>query len=694
MKIKQSAQVILLGFFSILIVFLFQNCGMEKGAIFGDCIGEHCSWGSKAALRLDFSTMSPPPANGSLIPIGIISDPGDSSYNNLYLSGKCSRGGFARHQIRWAITPGSGIAPNRGTTTCDSQNYYSIAHYVNNLDKTRLYNLDVEIVGLDKYDNPVYGEEDSSYSFILKPVEIPSPPILYASLGDESSELTSIEVIKDKSDIYFQGLCDYSGNSSQDTIQVSYRVAKTSTSYGFGETSSIICQKKESGSPGFVPTQDKRSGFFTKSFTSFKHFNIPSDGFLQTNSRVYQVEFTQTATVNNTPVSIKVYQPYLFINTGLGNPGAKGWTAETLKEVALRVKKTLTFNSYAGVELNMGDKGFLQEILNARDLNVNDDCLNPPPTGCTTKKETFSLRRYLLSLLRLNEAADPTNSGNLSLKVSSENSNFDFIETLKYMVSSCGVSSERNPVITMDGNAPNGVNLESQKLAACFARYFYYGLHGETQAQRITQYGLNLSSDGSTCRYIGGSVGDAPKKYCEKVRELLFAEVKNIPGSGQGPVLPKLGEGVGTLCIQGAGTTCVKYTLPGIAKKFLPANRLINELSDSRPSDRFYAAAIGQLFVNSIMREISRHLVDGVSQSYFIKHVLSSAYNDYLNPNKKDIFYDTPGVAPKEVNYKINNNPGPNNFSAYTSVTTPGSHTARGSATCTVSGSGSSSECK
>jgi hypothetical protein len=342
----------------------------------------------------------------------------------------------------------------------------------------------------------------------------------------------------------------------------------------------------------------------------------------------------------------------------------KGWTAETLYEIGLRIVRTLSFSSSTSNSLDNNTVNELSSImsLNPTSYDARDDGTNPDGSE-QTKLETVSLRLFILNKMGNHQergrrfSPNPRNDNKIQAFASGD----DYGNTLKNLttdISRCGF----NENVFSDPVLGENADIEMERLTLCLTRFFFFGLHGDhlDDVRKIVTKGLNISG---SCAYKDGEA--APAKYCEKAKEFLRNNV-----SLTGFNMPLL-----------SNPTTPNYSLPGLKQKFLNNMSLAN-LNSSDKRFEFFTNAVVQLYTNSIMREITRHVDNGISNSFFMQNVLDTVYGRFLPSNisttDKLALYGQ--IAPSETNYAG----GLNNFSAYTSRPEVGSIHTVGSITCVI----------
>ncbi len=684
---KKTSQLIVIAFVSVITLFLYQNCGQE-GKIFGDCSTNSCEEPRATALSIDTRFSPSVPENGQTLTIGKVTSQESAgtpiTYNNIDIVGSCSTANFPRHLIYWNISCGfsddcTALSSRQGVTYCVNGSY-SLVRYIRGFNTAPStfprYQLNLEIVGLDEFDSAIPGGDDARLTFPLNPVNTIQAPKLYRFTDTNVTSITDPIVIVSDSTFPYQGLCDFqpTGQPSENLFSLKFRLPRSNVTVGGGlfyldqttTSAAISCINRDD--PSIEPNikqaavNNGRTGVFNITYPSLTSYSI-GDGFPCTNciqrtfSRLYELEATQVDRVGNQTINVNSKQIYVFKSNDLFK--GKGWTADTLYEIGSRINKMLSFTA-SPISLSSADISNLNTLITAQVQDAADDCLSSN-TNCINKSETRSIRTFVLSKMSSYfETAKLFSPTDLSIQAHSTGN--DFAVRLKNLLSNCGLSEDNDPVIGASGDT------DTEKLALCFTRFFYYGLHNDSleQTRNITQKGLNISG---SCAFKDNSA--APEKYCAKIRELLLntasAAANDIPILPN-PVIPSKPE--------------LQYNnMIALKTKFLGSNT-VSSVGSSDPGFKLYSSAIVQMLTNSILSEISRHTSGGVANSYFMKNVLDTVFSSYLPANiteqsKIDLYNE---LAPAEINY-LN---GANNFSAYSSRSERGSINSVGSITCSL----------
>lgn len=504
---------------SSLVFVAYQNCGQtgETGLFNSQCIGEHCySNPDELSLKLDLN----------LVPGGVfkISTNPPTGYNNLRLTGSCSDGGFTRTLVKAKIyqcigSTNCSILKHIKATSCGPDKKFEISSTIGNLTPGN-HLLELEIVGLDEFNQEVYGRNSQADAIPTQAKQTIRAPVLASFSGANYWATDKVYPFVSSSekivlDGYMTGFCDFNATvPSANAISIKLGI-KGSSTYTVVATST--CQSIVAGSvQANSPNRDGRSGYFT--LDAFSIFMIYNGGsFVTCESTDYNCINNPFNRMTNRLVFLGLSQKDMSFDYDVmsnrklalqytASHAGKGWSADILLETLRRIKKSFNFsNSDVSGALD-GTQSGTNDFTQAYRVITSSSEYVDPLVSSGDNRYGFGTRSFIVRWL-----LGATEDISQSLYTNNDIYFMGSQHTIPFRTiaqgSGCAINaSVADPIKGVVG-AQYSTDVGVERIAVCLAHRFYNGFWDKPYSEtvKMVQQGVTFANNNQNCFYNDGN---------------------------------------------------------------------------------------------------------------------------------------------------------------------------------------------
>lgn len=599
----------------------YQNCAQtQDGGLFSQsCDSEHCSANpQELAIAMDLN----------LVPGGTfkISSNPESGFKNLRLTGACKDGGYDKNLVKVKIYQCIGssstcdVLKYINSTTCQLDTSFEISSTVTTLTPG-MYKLNLEIVGIDKFGQEVYGPRSKLAAVKMEAKQTIRPPVLATFTGanfwaQDKVYYFPTEGDKVSLDGYITGFCDYNPAADNIGIKLSVKGSSTYTPIAVPTKCRPISENVNAQNS---PHRGTRTGFFqvdtmpifmrytggtfvTCTAGDYNCINNPMN--MMTNRLVALALFQLDTSFN-----YEVFSVRNLILHFKDERNGKGWLVEPMVEVLRRVKKSFNFSNNEVTTTTLdGASSALNDFMQASRITTSVEEFYDQLVTSGDQRYGFGTRLFIINwLLGAEEKVTASEYPATTNNYPGTTGNFYFVgnaTTIPYksisMGNLCGLSANVSDPIAGTVGLEAGAALE--RVALCLTHRFLNGLYDRpyVQTYKMVQHGVMFTDNNTHCFYQTGGV--IPDRDCAVILHFLA----------------------------GASKMKTRHTL-GVS---LP------DASDTQM--KYFGNGLTQFYINTIMDHLAyRNNVDYLNENEVFASAYAKVYPELTDPTVRQMSYPT-----------------------------------------------------
>lgn len=510
------------------LVVTYQNCGQtEDSNLFGSSCNSASCYVDPDSLSVNLDL--------NLVPGGVfkISSNPASGFTNLRLTGTCSDGGFAKTLVKAKIYSCSGNSCTTlkylKSTPCSADGKFEIASTVSNLTAGP-QQLNLEIVGLNEYEQEVYGKNSKAAAVSMLAQPTIKPPVLASFSGTNFWAQDKIYYFPSSTekvvlDGYITGFCDYNTvSTAANTISIKLAIKGSSTYTAITTTTcqSIVANSVQANSPN----RGGRTGYFQ--LDSFSLYMIYSGGsFVTCTTNDYNCINNNLNRMTNRMVTLALFQKDQSFNYDVFSTRnmilrytseklGKGWLVEALTETLKRLKRSFNFSNTAVSGDLDGTQSGTNDFTQAYRLLTSAEEFYDPLVTSGDARYGFGTRAFIVRWL-----LSATEDISASLYTTNNLYFLGTATTIPYKSIAAGNSCSLNPSLVDPIQGVVGTQYSSdqgtERISVCLAHRFLNGLWGRDYVNtvRMVQEGVTYVDNNTHCFYRKG--GTIPDRDCNEL---------------------------------------------------------------------------------------------------------------------------------------------------------------------------------
>ena len=516
-----------------LLAVVYQNCAeTNQSNLFGsNCSGESCGPNpDDLSMELDSQILS-----GGTFKIS--SNPAANNIN-LRLTGTCESAGYQKSLVKAKVYQCSGshcgILKHSKYAQCSSGRF-EIASTVSNLTPGSI-RLQMEVVGVDKFEQEVYGRNSKLPLISGEAKQTINPPVLASFSGTNFWAQDKIYYFPSSTekvvlDGFITGFCDYDAANTSISVKLSLKGSSQYTLLG-----NTYCQKINEGTTvGTSPNRNGRSGYFQ--LDSFSIFFVYGGGsFVTCNAGDNNCINNVLNKTTNRLVNLSIAQRDLGFNYDVfsnrrlvlhytGERAGKGWLAEVLVEVLKRAKKSFNFsNSNVSGELTAPQAGTSDYSQAYRVLTSIEEFFDPLITT-GANRYGFGSRAFIVKwLLGATEDISASEYGvNNIYFLGSANTvqykNMAHVNLNGGLI--CSLEPNMADPIKSVVGPQYSTDIGVERIALCLTHRYLNGIWDKPYADtvKLVQHGVTFANNNANCFYSNG--GAINNRDCATLLEFL-----------------------------------------------------------------------------------------------------------------------------------------------------------------------------